>query len=203
MTKNVKSEIKNTGFADIPCDETIHRDDNHIFHLCKWNIKDQFIGYSDVIFLHKDTHRLLHPDYINPLNPYNITFLSAILSKITDITNKYLSDKRIYIPGITPKSYYYLSRGYGKSIRELRYFMKLISDSEKSQFSYNPYTPEYTVQNYKSDVKNLYKAMISQKILNSYITQNNSTKQRSNNKEEMSCLKIIADRNNTNKKFYK
>ena len=29
MANNVKSEIKNTGFADIPCDETIHRDDNH------------------------------------------------------------------------------------------------------------------------------------------------------------------------------
>ena len=128
---------------------------------------------------------------------------SEILSKITDITNKYLSDKRIYIPGITPKSYYYLSRGYGKSIRELRYFMKLISDSEKSQFSYNPYTPEYTVQNYKSDMENLYKKMISQKILKSYITQNSSTKQRSNNKEEISCLKIIADKNNTNKKFHK
>ena len=129
--------------------------------------------------------------------------LSATLLKITTITNKYLSDKRIYIPGITPKSYYYLSRGYGKSIRELRYFMKLISDSEKSQFSYNPYTPEYTVQNYKSDMENLYKKMISQKILNSYITQNSSTKQRSNNKEEISCLKLITDRNNTNKKFHK
>ena len=128
---------------------------------------------------------------------------SEILSKITDITNKYLSDKRTYIPGITPRSYYYLSRGYGKSIRELRYFMKLISDSEKNQFSYNPYTPEYTVQNYKSDMKNLYKAMISQKILNSYTTRNNITKQRNNNQEEMSCLKIIADRNNTNKNFHK
>lgn len=95
----------------------------------------------------------------------------VILSKITDITNKYLSDKRIYIPGITPRSYYYLSRGYGKSIKELRYFMKLISDSERSQFSYNPYSLEYTVQNYKSDMENLYKAMISQKILNSYETQ--------------------------------
>ena len=129
--------------------------------------------------------------------------LSATLLKITTITNKYLSDKRIYIPGITPKSYYYLSRGYGKSIRELRYFMKLISDSEKSQFSYNPYTPEYTVQNYKSDMENLYKKIISEKILNSYITQNNSTKQRSNNQEEMSCLKLISDRNNTNKNFHK
>ena len=30
MTKNVKSEIQNTGFADILCDEAIHRDDNHM-----------------------------------------------------------------------------------------------------------------------------------------------------------------------------
>lgn len=133
----------------------------------------------------------------------NNVLSSAILSKITDITNKYLSDKRIYIPGITLRSYYYLSRGYGKSIRELRYFMKLISDSEKSQFSYNPYSPEYTIQNYKSDMENLYKAMISQKILNSYTTQNNIIKQRSNNQEEMSCFKLIANRNNTNKKFHK
>lgn len=133
----------------------------------------------------------------------NVLLSSVILSKITDITNKYLSDKKIYIPGITPKSYYHLSRGYGKSIRELRYFMKLISDSNKSQFSYNPYSPEYTVQNYKSDMENLYKKIISEKILNSYITQNNSTKQRNNNQEEMSCLKLIADKNNANKKFHK
>lgn len=128
---------------------------------------------------------------------------SATLSKITDITNKYLFDKRIYIPGITPQSYYHLSRGNGKSIRELCYFIKLILNSEKSQFSYDPYSPEYTVQNYKSDMENLYKKIISEKILNSYETQNNSTKQRSNNKEEVSCLKIIADKNNTNKKFHK
>lgn len=133
----------------------------------------------------------------------NNVLSSVILSKITDITNKYLSDKKIYIPGITPKSYYHLSRGYGKSIRELRYFMKLISDSNKSQFSYNPYSPEYTVQNYKSDMENLYKKIISEKILNSYETQNNSIKQKSNNKEEMSCLKLIADRNNINKNFHK
>lgn len=133
----------------------------------------------------------------------NSNLSSAILSRIIDITNKYFADKRIYIPGITPQSYYYFSRDYGKSIRELRYFMKLISDSEKSQFSYNPYTPEYTVQNYKSDMENLYKKIISEKIFNSYITQNNSTKQRSNNQEEMSCLKLIADRNNTNKNFHK
>ena len=107
----------------------------------------------------------------------------ATLLKITTITNKYLSDKRLYIPGITPKSYYYLSRGYGKSIRELCYFIKLILDSEKSRYLYNLYSQEYTVQNYKSDMENLYKKIISEKILNSYITQNNSTKQRSNNQE--------------------
>ena len=73
--------------------------------------------------------------------------LSATLSKITTITNKYLSDKRIYIPGITPKSYFYPSRGNGKSIKELCYFIKLISDSEKNQFSSNLYSQEYTVQN--------------------------------------------------------
>lgn len=133
----------------------------------------------------------------------NSILSSATLSKITDIANKYLSDKRIYIPGITPQSYYYLSRGYGKSIRELCYFIKLILDSEKSRYLYNPYSSEYTVQNYKSDMENLYKKMFSQKILNSYTTQNNSVKQRNNNQEEMSCLKIIADKNNTNKKFHK
>ena len=129
--------------------------------------------------------------------------LSATLLKITTITNKYLSDKRIYIPGITPKSYYHLSRGNGKSIRELCYFIKLILDSEKSRYLYNLYSQEYTVQNYKSDMENLYKKIISEKILNSYITQNNSTKQRNNNQEEMSCLKLISDRNNTNKNFHK
>lgn len=101
----------------------------------------------------------------------NSILSSATLSKITDIANKYLSDKRIYIPGITQKSYYCPSRGNNKSIRELCYFIKLISDSEKSQFSYNPYSPEYTVQNYKSDMENLYKKIISEKILNSYETQ--------------------------------
>lgn len=129
--------------------------------------------------------------------------LSATLLKITTITNKYLSDKRIYIPGITPKSYFYPSRGNGKSIRELCYFIKLILDSEKSRYLYNLYYQKYTVQNYKSDMENLYKKIISEKILNSYITQNNSTKQRSNNQEEMSCLKLISDRNNTNKNFHK
>lgn len=124
----------------------------------------------------------------------NSILSSAILSKITDITNKYLADKRIYISEITPQSYYHLSRGNGKSIRELCYFLKLILNSEKSQFSYDPYSPEYTVQNYKSDIENLYKAKICKKIFNSYTTQNIITKQRSNNQKEMSCLKIIADK---------
>ena len=151
----------------------------------------------DITFTSSEIYKLLHP-----VKQHSIIF-SATLSKITDITNKYLSDKRIYIPEITPKSYFYPSRGNGKSIRELCYFIKLISDSEKSRYLYNLYFQEYTVQNYKSDMKNLYKAMISQKILNSYTTRNNITKQRSNNKEEMSCLKLIADKNNTNKKFHK
>ena len=151
----------------------------------------------DITFTSSEIYKLLHP-----VKQHSILF-SATLSKITTITNKYFADKRIYIPGIIPKSYYYFSRGYCKSIRELRYFIKLISDSEKRQFSYNPYSPEYTVQNYKSDMENLYKKIISEKILNSYITQNNSTKQRSNNQEEMSCLKLIADKNNTNKNFHK
>ena len=151
----------------------------------------------DITFTSSEIYKLLHP-----VKQHLIIF-SATLLKITTITNKYLSDKRIYIPGITPKSYYYLSRGYGKSIRELCYFIKLILNSDKSQFQYNPYSPEYTVQNYKSDMENLYKKIISEKILNSYITQNNSTKQRSNNQEEMSCLKLISDRNNTNKNFHK
>ena len=151
----------------------------------------------DITFTSSEIYKLLHP-----VKQHSILF-SSTLNKITTITNKYLSDKRIYIPEITPKSYYYFSRGYGKSIRELRYFIKLILDSEKSRYLYNPYQSEYTVQNYKSDMENLYKKIISEKILNSYITQNNSTKQRSNNQEEMSCLKLIADRNNTNKKFHK
>lgn len=151
----------------------------------------------DITFTSSEIYKLLHP-----VKQHSILF-SATLSKITTITNKYFVDKRIYIPGITPQSYYYLSRGYGKSIRELCYFIKLILNSDKSQFQYNPYSPEYTVQNYKSDMENLYKKIISEKILNSYITQNNSTKQRSNNQEEMSCLKLISDRNNTNKNFHK
>lgn len=152
---------------------------------------------------YQDAYRLITSNIFQPLTICKWNLSSATLSKITDITNKYFADKRMYISGITPQSYYYLSRGYGKSIRELCYFIKLILDSEKSRYLYNPYSLEYTVQNYKSDMENLYKKIISEKILNSYETQNNSTKQRSNNKEEMSCLKIIADKNNTNKKFHK
>ena len=183
------------------------------------SLNKPIISYSTYI---KNKHKDLYCDYLrkhiydgyiefNPQYFYGISNhyknnnvpLSATLLKITTITNKYLSDKRIYIPGITPKLYYYLSRGNGKSIRELCYFIKLILDSENSRYLYNLYSQEYTVQNYKSDMENLYKKIISEKILNSYITQNNSTKQRSNNQEEMSCLKIIADKNNTNKKFRK
>lgn len=151
----------------------------------------------DITFTSSEIYKLLHP-----VKQHLILF-SETYNQITTITNKYLSDKRIYIPGIKPQSYYYPSRGNSKSFRELCYFLKLISDSEKNQFSYNPYSPEYTVQNYKSDMENLYKRTISQKVFNSYITQNNSTKQRNNNQEEMSCFKLIADRNNTNKKFHK
>lgn len=102
----------------------------------------------------------------------NSILSSVTLSKITNITNKYFTDNRIYIPGITPQSYYHLSRGNSKSIRELCYFIKLILvDSEKNQFSSNLYSLEYTVQNYKSDIENLYKKIISEKILNLYETQ--------------------------------
>ena len=172
------------------------------YDFCYQHIGNNFDGSFDVILDYQDTYRLITSNMFQPLTTYKWNLSSVTLSKITDITNKYLSDKRIYIPGITPRSYYYLSRGYGKSIRELCYFMKLISDSERSQFSYNPYSSEYTVQNYKSDMENLYKAMICKKLI-ILLSTNNSTKQRNNNQEEMSCLKLIVDRNNTNKKFHK
>lgn len=206
MTKNVKLEINNTGFVDIPCNETIYRDDNQIFHLCKYNIKDQFIGYSDVIFSPKDTYKLLYPDYTNPLNPYNITLSSATLSRITNITNKYLADKRIYISVSLekPNYYYFVARGSGKSIRELCYAIKVMSNHSSHMLSTTSttYSSEYKTQNYKSDMENLYKDKIFHKALDYYLT-NIYHNQRSNNKEEMSCFKFIADRNNTNKKFHK
>ena len=121
----------------------------------------------------------IYPSDYNPPNPYNVTLSSETLSRITNITSKYLSDKKIYIPVSLEKSNY------------------------SSHMLSTTYSSEYKTQNYKSDMENLYKKIISEKILNSYETQNNSTKQRSNNKEEMSCLKIIADKNNTNKKFHK
>lgn len=150
----------------------------------------------DITFTSSEIYKLLHP-----VKQHSILF-SVTLNKIKSITNKYFADKRIYIPGIIPKSYYHFLRGNGKSFRELYYFIKLISNSERSQFSYNPYSPEYTVQNYKSDMENLYKKIICKKLIISLST-NNSIKQRSNKQEEMSCLKLIADRNNTNKKFHK
>lgn len=119
----------------------------------------------DITFTSSEIYKLLHP-----VKQHSILF-SATLNKIKSITNKYLFDKRIYIPGITPKSYFYPSRRNGKSIRELCYFIKLISDSEKNQFSSNLYSSEYTVQNYKSDIENLYKKIIFEKRLNSYETQ--------------------------------
>lgn len=164
------------------------------YDFCYQHNDNNFDGSLDIILDYQDAYRLITSNIFQPLTIYKWNFSSATLNKIKSITNKYLSDKRIYIPGIIPQSYYYLSRGYDKSIRELCYFIKLILDSEKSRYLYNPYSSEYTVQNYKSDMENLYKKIISEKIFNSYITQNNSTKQRSNNKEEMSCLKIIADK---------
>ena len=173
------------------------------YDFCYQHNDNNFDESLDIILDYQDAYRLITSNIFQPLTIYKWNFSSATLNKIKSITNKYLTDKRIYIPGITPKSYFYPSRGNGKSIRELCYFIKLISDSEKNQFSSNLYSSQYTVQNYKSDMENLYKKIISEKILNSYETQNNSTKQRSNNKEEMSCLKIIADKNNINKKFHK
>lgn len=166
------------------------------------NNNNNFDESFDVILDYQDTYRLITSNIFQPLTIYKWNLSLEALSKITDISNKYFADKRIYIPGITPQSYYHLSRGNSKSIRELCYFIKLVSDSEKSQFSYNLYSLEYTAQNYKSDMENLYKAMIYKKLIISLST-NNSTRQRSSNKEEMSCLKIIADKNNTNKKFHK
>lgn len=128
---------------------------------------------------------------------------SAILSAITSITNKYLADKRIYIPvSLEKPNYYYLvARGSGKSIRELCYVAKVMSNHSSHMMS-TVYSSEYKTQNYKSDMDNLYKDKIFHKALDYYLT-NIHHNQRSNNKEEMSCFKLIADRNNTNKKFHK
>lgn len=139
----------------------------------------------------------------DPLNSYNITLSSETLSEITFITNKYLADKRIYIPvSLEKPNYYYLvARGSGKSIRELCYVAKVMSNHSSHMLS-TTYSSEYKTQNYKSDIENLYKDKIFHKALDYYLT-NIHHNQRSNNQEEMSCFKLIADRNNTNKKFHK
>lgn len=206
MSKNTKSENNITSFLDKKyqnelCNSPCIKPIVGLMYPYIYDIYNHYGYVTNVYHSLCEYIELVHKRKIYGIS--GVTISSATLLKITDITNKYLSDKRIYIPGIIPQSYHYFSRGNGKSFRELCYFIKLISDSEKSQFSYNSYSPEYTVQNYKSDMENLYKAMISQKILNSYTTQNNFTKQRNNNQEEMSCFKLIADRNNTNKKFHK
>lgn len=211
MSKNTKSENNITSFLDrkyqnelcnSPCIKPIvELMYPYIMYPYIYDIYNHYEYVTNVYHSLCEYIELTHKRKIYGIS--GVTISSATLSKITDITNKYLSDKRIYIPEIIPHSYHYLSRGNNKSLKELCYFIKLISNSERSQFPYDPYLPEYTVQNYKSDMENLYKAMISQKILNSYSTQNNSPKQRSNNQEEMSCLKLIADRNNTTNKFHK
>lgn len=206
MSKNTKSENNITSFLDRKyqnelCNSPCIKPIVGLMNPYIYDIYNHYGYVTNVYHSLCEYIELIHKRKIYGIS--GVTISSATLSKITDITNKYLSDKRIYIPGITPQSYHYFSRGNSKSIQELCYFRKLILNSDKIQFSYNPYSPEYTVQNYKSDMENLYKKMISQKILNSYIAQNNSTKQRNNNQEEMSCFKLIADRNNTNKKFHK
>ena len=86
---------------------------------------------------------------------------SATLSAITSITNKYLADKRIYIPVSLekPNYYYFVARGSGKSIRELCYVAKVMSNHSSHMLS-TTYSSEYKTQNYKSDMENLYKDKI-------------------------------------------
>ena len=145
----------------------------------------------------------IYPSNYDPLNPYNVTLSSETLSAITSITNKYLADKRIYIPVSLekPNYYYFVARGSGKSIKELCYVAKVMSNYSSHMIS-TVYSSEYKTQNYKSDMENLYKDKIFHKALDYYLT-NIHHNQRSNNQEEMSCFKLIADRNNdTNKKFH-
>lgn len=181
------------------------------YDFCYQHNDNNFDGSFDIILDHQDIYRLITSNIFQPLTIYKRNLSSAILLKITDITNKYLSDKRIYISPLINNHYYYISRGNGKSLRELLSFTETFMDCSQNirftpypyVYTLLPYSNEYKVYDYKSDMKNLYKVMISQKIINSYTTQNDSTKQRSNNQKEMSCLKLIADRNNTNKKFHK
>ena len=174
MSKNTKSENNITSFLDRKyqnelCNSPCIKPIVGLMYPYIYDIYNHYGYVTNVYHSLCEYIELAHKRKIYGIS--RVTISSATLSKITNITNKYLSDKRIYISGITPQSYHYLSRGNGKSLKELCYFIKLSLDSERSQFSYNPYLPEYTVQNYKSDMENLYKAMISQKILNSYVTQ--------------------------------
>lgn len=163
--------------------------------------------YEQLFFI-----RSLFYTYAKYTKTSNTTLLSATLSKITDITNKYFADKRIYIPGSLSinENYYYISRGNGKSLRELLSFTETFTDYSSSAkftpypyvYSLLPYSKEYKVHNYKIDMKNLYSEIIYKKLISSHLT-NNSHKQRNNIQEEMSCLKIIADKNNTIRKFHK
>ena len=125
---------------------------------------------------------------------------SATLSKITDITNKYFADKRIYISESLSINdhYYYISRGNGKSLRELLSFTETFMDYSVSAkftpypyvYSLLPYSSEYKVHDYKFDMENLYMEIIYKKLISSF-SLNNSLKQRRNTQEEMSCLKLF------------
>lgn len=103
----------------------------------------------------------------DPLNSYNITLSSETLSEITFITNKYLADKRIYIPvSLEKPNYYYLvARGSGKSLRELYYYAAKVMSNHSSHMISTVYSSEYKTQNYKSDMENLYKDKIFHKVL--------------------------------------
>ena len=112
----------------------------------------------------------IYPSNYDPLNPYNVTLSSETLSAITSITNKYLADKRIYIPVSLekPNYYYFVARGSGKSIKELCYVAKVMSNYSSHMIS-TVYSSEYKTQNYKSDMENLYKDKIFHKELDYYL----------------------------------
>lgn len=231
MSENIKLETIKTSFLDIPCNETMHRETGvfclldknkslqkslYRYYLHKYHpiytdpITDYFNNSKDDITLNyfellKMCYQSYEKcDFIDSTNPYGITLSSATLLKITDITNKYFADKRIYISGsLSPQlNYYIASRGNGKSLRTLYYFAKLVDCSSHIPFAIYQYPKEYKAHDYKFDMENLYKEKLLQKMFPKYFT-NSSLKQRSNIQEEMSCLKIIADKNNTSRKFYK
>lgn len=109
----------------------------------------------------------------------NSILSSATTSKIVNITNKYIADKRIYISPLINNHYYYISSGNGKSLRELLSFTETFMDCSQNirftpypyVYTLLPYPNEYKVYDYKSDMENLNKKIISEKILNSYETQ--------------------------------